>query len=396
MLTLPADHARQRLLTHQHLHAPLPQRGSEGARALLQHLRMIQLDPLDPLGTNAELVAWARVDGLARHQVYDALLPGHAFEHFAKERCLLPAEVFPTWRDHAAGRRRVQTATRRSKLPEGVLAAVLDEVRSRGPITARELQDRGAVEQLDWSGWKSTGKATSMALAVLWREGAVVICGREPSGKRYDVPERALPHVAHQPSIPFDPLALHERVRAAGLLPRATGPWWSMLTETRASGLVDRAIADGHLDEVKIEGSRRTFLTEPGWADGPIAPPDDRLRILAPLDPLLWDRKLVEQLFGFRYVWEVYKPAATREWGWYVVPLLHRGQLVGRLEGRRCGDVLQIDNVWAEPGRQLDEVALDHALERHAEALGLSEVVRPRSLPDGAATDGAPRTSTTL
>lgn len=377
MRILPADHARQRLLTHQHLHAPLPQQGTEGARALLGHLRMIQLDPLDPMGTNAELVAWARVDGLARHQVYDALLPGHAFEHFAKERCLLPAEVFPTWRDHAQRRRRVNTKARRSKLPEGVLEAVLAEVRARGPLTARELEDRGAVEQLDWSGWKSTGKATSMALAVLWRECALVVCGRGPGGKRYDIPERALPDVAGLPSQSLDQLGLLERVRAAGLLPRADGPWWSMLTETRRSGAVDKAVSEGIVEEVQVEGSRRTFLVEPGWADGAVEAADDRLRLLGPLDPLIWDRKLVQQLFGFRYLWEVYKPASKREWGWYVLPLLHRGQLVGRLEGRRDGDVLRIDTLWAESGRELDLGALDAALALHATRLGLSAVERP-------------------
>jgi uncharacterized protein YcaQ len=64
-------------------------------RALVARLRCIQLDPRDPLGTNADLVALARVDGIAKGDVYRHLLPGYAFEHFAKERCLLPASAFP-------------------------------------------------------------------------------------------------------------------------------------------------------------------------------------------------------------------------------------------------------------------------------------------------------------
>jgi uncharacterized protein YcaQ len=93
------------------------------------------------------------------------------------------------------------------------------------------------------------------------------------------------------------------------------------------------------------------------------------MRILAPLDPLLWDRKLVQQLFDFDYVWEVYKPASKRIWGYYVVPILHRGRLVGRFEGRRDDGKLQIENLWVEGDGELDEKAWKEALERHEAAL---------------------------
>ena len=102
------------------------------------------------------------------------------------------------------------------------------------------------------------------------------------------------------------------------------------------------------------------------------------MRILGPLDPMLWDRELVRCAFGFEYVWEVYKPEAQRRWGWYVCPLLHRGQLVGRLEGRVEGDVLTVSKLWREEGRTLDDAALDEALARHAAACGAKRVKRPR------------------
>jgi hypothetical protein len=103
------------------------------------------------------------------------------------------------------------------------------------------------------------------------------------------------------------------------------------------------------------------------------------MRILGPLDPVLWDRGLVSQAFGFDYVWEVYKPAARRQWGWYVCPLLHRGALVGRLEARVREDALQADNLWREKGVRLDDAALDEALARHAKACGVERVRRPRA-----------------
>ena len=102
------------------------------------------------------------------------------------------------------------------------------------------------------------------------------------------------------------------------------------------------------------------------------------MRIIGPLDSCIWDRKLTSHAFGFDYVWEVYKPAATRRYGWYVNPIMHAGALVGRLEARVEDGVLVVANLWAEPGRRLDRRALRAALARHAEGLGARGVKLPR------------------
>jgi hypothetical protein len=353
-------------------------------RTLLRHLRHIQLDPLDVIGTNADLVALARVDGISKGDVYRHLYPGHAFEHWAKERCLLPASAFPHYRERSLETRWWGLATRLERLPEKVLGAVLEEVEARGPVTAAELTDHGAVVPIDWSGWKGTGKASSMALEVLWTRCQVVVCGRGPGGKRYDVPHRALPDFARAPvgysgDEGFGRWALTERVEAAGLLSRAGGAHWSTLSPVRTSPLPDTLVREGVLEEVSLPGSPRRYLAPAGFRSRPLQSPDERMRILGPLDPLLWDRELVKYAFGFEYVWEVYKPEAQRRWGWYVCPLLHRGALVGRLEARVEEGVLRVDKVWREKGVKLDDAALDEALTRHARACGAVKVRRPRA-----------------
>ncbi|AUX44395.1 hypothetical protein SOCE26_058590 [Sorangium cellulosum] len=360
--------------------------GGEGIRALIRRLRCIQLDPLDVIGTNADLVALARVDGITRGDVYRHLFPGHAFEHFAKERCLLPAEAFPYYRERAAETPWWRVAERLRRLPERVIEEVLAEVEARGPVSARELTDHGAVQPLDWSGWKGTGRATAMALEVLWTRCQVVVCGRARRGsggrdeKRYDVPRRALPQLDHEAGAPGDLArwALLDRVEAAGLLSRAGGAHWSALSGVRTSALPDELVREGQLEEVEIAGSSRRFLAPRGFRGRGFPPVDDRLRILGPLDPLLWDRGLVKHIFGFEYVWEVYKPESERRWGWYVCPLLHRGRLVGRIDARVEGDVLRVDRIFREKGVPLDDDALDEALRRHAAACGAARVRRPR------------------
>ncbi|HCF60580.1 MAG TPA: hypothetical protein DFS52_21600, partial [Myxococcales bacterium] len=115
------------------LNRPQPKKGAAGVRALLARLRCIQLDPLDTLGTNADLVTLARVDGIAKGDVYRHLLPGHAFEHFAKERCLLPASAFPYYRRQAAETPWWRLGDRLERLAPQVLERVLEEVATRGP-----------------------------------------------------------------------------------------------------------------------------------------------------------------------------------------------------------------------------------------------------------------------
>jgi uncharacterized protein YcaQ len=377
--TITREEARHYLTGQLLLRRPLKRSGLAGARSLLEALRCIQLDPLDTIGTNPDLVAIARVDGLARGDLFRAVYPGHAFEHWAKERCLLPASAFPRYRDRAAETPWWRSAERLKRLPPGVIEKVLAELRAHGPLTAAELTDHGAVEAIDWSGWKGTAKAQTMALEVLWTRCEIVVCGREGNTKTYDVPERALPKVAkvHTDPDEFFRWALLERVEAAGLLSRAGGATWSMLSPARSTNLVGQLVDEGLLEEVLIEESSRPYLAPARFRRRRFPDYDNRIRILGPLDPIIWDRPLVKHVFDFDYVWEVYKPAKQRRWGWYVCPLLQRDRFVGRLEGT-VDRALRIRKLWVESGVTIDEDVLDAALTRHAEACRVGKVVKPR------------------
>ncbi len=367
---LSRERARRYLVGQLGLRRTRPEKGARGIRALLAALRCIQQDPLDRIGTNADLVALARVDGIRCGQVYDRLLPGHAFEHFAKERCLLPTSAFPYYRERMAGRDGWRYGKRLRRPTRKLQGEVLEEIREGGPILASALADRGRARALDWPLPSPPPPLASLALEMLVSRCQVVVCGRTGAGKLYDLPERALPRVFDAPpAADFDRWALLERVEAAGLLCLATGPHWSMLEEVRTGGLPAALVDEGLLEVATIEGSRRSYLAPAGFRKRRFPRDDGRMRILGPLDPLLWDRKLVAQVFGFDYVWEVYKPAARRKWGYYVCPLLHRGGLVGRFEGRRTPEGLRVENLWREEGAAFDERAWRATLARHEAAL---------------------------
>lgn len=380
-ITLDRDEARARLVSHLALERTAGN-GAAGTRALLKRLRAIQLDPLDVIGTNADLVVMARVDDVRRGDVWRHLFPIHAFEHFAKERCILPADAFPWYRTqgHDAQTPWWRHHERQARVPERVIAQLLEEIRARGPLTARELTDHGTVQPIDWSGWKGTTKATTMALELLWTSCEIVVAGRTESGsKLYDVPERALPKHATSRVDPaeFPRWALRERAEAAGLLTRAGGSMWSMLSSVRTSPIVQQMTEAGELVDVAIDGSTRRYLAPASFLRRRAFQYDDRVRILGPLDPLLWDRDLVRTIFGFDYVWEVYKPAHQRKWGWYVCPLLHRGHFIGRIDARVDGATLVVSKLWLESANAELE-PIQEALQRHASLCGASKVKIPR------------------
>ena len=116
--------------------------------------------------------------------------------------------------------------------------------------------------------------------------------------------------------------------------------------------VIDRHRDSGTLAEVEIDG-RGPYYARPG--DLAVLdrkrPSQPAATVLAPLDNLLWDRKLTEELFGFSYVWEVYKPPAERQFGYYVLPVIYGDRFVARMEARRNGGLLNVIGWWWETDR---------------------------------------------
>ncbi len=153
-----------------------------------------------------------------------------------------------------------------------------------------------------------------------------------------------------------------------------------MLGPIRTSPLVEEMVEAGELVDVTIEGSPRRYLALPSFLATRRPRYDDRVRILGPLDPLLWDRNLIRHAFDFDYVWEVYKPAHQRKWAWYVCPLLHRDTFIGRIDAHIEGNALVVKKLWLEGDGEQDDHrdAIMSALERHAELCGAKRVKMPR------------------
>jgi uncharacterized protein YcaQ len=398
-LVLSRDHAR-RFLVRRHLLDPARRLRPEPASvlAVVERLGSLQFDPLEvPGARNHDLVLHARIDGHLRSFCGDLLYAPagerRLFEAYNKSLNILPLHELPyyrlTWerarQRYDAGFLREHAAAKRT---------ILKQIRDGGPITSQAVsRDMGAA--VDWHWGKNTqGKAV---LEALFETGRISIARREGNRRFYDLTERLFPAELLARRVSRAEAMRHRllsRYRGVGLM----GAHGSSELTLRAGTAPERAamtlalVADGTLIKVDVEGVKgpRYVLAEELPIVEATATSDgcgpSSVVFLAPLDPLVWDRKLVEALFGFVYRWEVYTPVAKREHGYYVLPLLFGERLVGRIEPRleRETRALHIVSITFEPGFDaLAEAgfaaALGDALRAYQGLTGATKVVWPRT-----------------
>jgi len=392
------EEARWFQLYSVRLHGHRYPEGEEGIRRCFHDLDVLQLDPLPVLGRSHDLVVQARVDGTKPGQVLElAHRERLGFEYWDKMLSLIPVRHYPWFRPwmeeggNSWGRQREQKL--REEYP-GVLEAVYAAVEEHGPLSSRELKEL-EVAQEAYRGWKAT-RIANVALEALWNRGRISVARRVNFRRYFDLTERVIPaHIREQRSPALDelwPYLLKRRVGSAGLLPlRGNADSWASLRRARRSGLPERLVEEGELAKVKVEGIKTPFLA-PADAEQVLesargARFDKRARFLSPLDPLLWGRDALKDLWDFEYVWEVYKPPAERRWGYYVLPVLYGDRFVARFDGKYdpASKALQVLAYHEEPGGlPPSHPVISSAFQRFLGYLGGERI----SFPDGTTFEG--------
>jgi len=319
--------------------------GETGIRECFRDQGLIQLDPLPVLGRNHDLVIQAHVDGTHPGETLDLIHRKRlGFEYWDKMLCALPIESFPDYRAFMKSGGESWEAKREARLNRehpGTLDAVYGAVAQHGPLSSRELKSL-KIAQEEHREWKST-KTANASLEVLWNSGKVSVSYRVHYRRYFDLTERVIPaqfHEGEPPSLDsFWRTMLRRRVRAVGLLPaRGDAEVWALMQRIRRTGLPEKLVSEGALSLVRIDGIKMPFYALPQAEEGlRLAEEkafDDRVRFIAPLDPLVWARNALSRLWDFKYAWEVYKPAAKRRWGYYVLPILYQDRFVARFDGR--------------------------------------------------------------
>ncbi|MEO7020023.1 MAG: crosslink repair DNA glycosylase YcaQ family protein [Ktedonobacteraceae bacterium] len=345
-------------------------------------LGTVQYDPLNPVGRNPDLVLQARVPGY-RVDDWQALAYGEQrliYDAWDKQACLVP---IGDWARRALIRERYRAYHDREILltePEAV-EAVLAALDARGPLSSLEFERKTGYDPNSWAG----STQAKRILRSLWVNGEVVTHHRRGGRHYYDRASRVIPaeHFEQPPLLDeaaYRRWIIARRYQATGLLrPNAESAIWSACGEAAQRKQAQyELIEEGTLTPVQIDTSKHTYYAYTAalkQLDAPSLEP--HVIFLAPLDSLLWDRKGVQQIFNFDYLWEVYKPEHLRKWGYYVLPVWYGERFIARLDSRLEKGVWTISHWWWEPDITPDEYLLDAlrtAIERFMTYLGANSV----------------------
>ncbi len=340
--------------------------------SVIERLGVLQFDPLEvPGARNHDLVLHARIAGY-RREWCDLWLYGpdrRLFEIYNKSLNIVPIEELPhyrlTWARNAERYtdRPDAAASHGSERILSAHASVADEILAtlgaEGPLSTAAFAHHS--QAIDW--WWAPTRAARAVLEALFVSGRVGIARRDGNRRYYDLIERLMPADLLARTESEEDAQRHRllsRFRAVGLAsPSAQaevvyGTGDAAERRRRTAELVE----GGQLVEVGVEGLKGTRyviaeelpLLDAATAAGGSG--EQGVAFIAPLDPLMWDRRLVRQLFEFDYIWEVYVPEHKRRWGYYVLPILFGDRLVGRLEPRldRAARTLRILGTWWEEG----------------------------------------------
>jgi uncharacterized protein YcaQ len=361
----------------------------------IRRIGLLQLDTITVVDRSHYLVMLSRM-GLYDPDDLDALLhpERRLFEGWAHAACLIPVEDHEYFAPTLLARRerppQAWVERRLGDDPHGLLDAVLQEIREKGPLASRDFEDT-RDERGTWWDWKPA----KTALELLFAQGYLMVDRRESFQRYYDLTERVLPAGAGPPNRTMADYLRWATLRGVGILGVATPPHVSdyyRLKKPSTRSMLQALAAEGSIVPVGIEGWKEEAYLDP--VDLPLveqieggAHRSTVTTLLSPFDNLIWDRARVSDLFGFDYRAEMYTPAAQREYGYYVLPILHRGRLVGRLDPKadRQANTMRIRAIYLEPGQIITEELVTEiagALREFAAFHGSGRLVVERSEPE--------------
>jgi len=405
---VPLHAVRALFLQRQHLTRPRSTTMSAGRlRRFVEDVGGLQLDSINVLDRAHYLTVWSRFGAYDRARL-DRLVYRRRllFEYWAHAACLVPIGTLPWWRRAMLDYRTRHTGwsdwLRRN--PK-VLADVKAQISANGPMGGADFEGRRPRGAGGWWRWRPV----QHGLHYLWMTGALTVHSRRHFHKRYDLLERAIPSAATCAPVSAAEFTRWHIERSLHAMGAATDrDLAGYLTFPRFGPGGRRAtlaamLERGEITPIEVEGrpGRWLALTRdvPALARAArVAAPSRGTTFLAPFDSLLWFRERVARLFGYDYRIEVYTPGHERVHGYYTLPILHEGQLVGRVDAKshRGEGRLEIRHLHVEPwcaagesppagGDRLDQEAmlagLVDAMRSLATFVGAEEIVLRRVTP---------------
>jgi len=321
----------------------------------IRAMGVLQIDTIHVVARSPYLVLWSRLGDYPQPWLEEHLAEGALFEYWAHEACFVPIEDYRLLRHRMVDPDAMgwKYSARWMRERRADVDKVLNHIRSNGPVRSADFE-RTDGKGGGWWEWKPEKRS----LEVLFTAGELMIARRHNFQRVYDLAERVLPGWDDSRMPDMDEtrreLAL-KTVRALGL---ARAAWVADYYRTKPPRPDLEALADaGLLLRARVEGWKDTVYVHHELADLAQAAGEGGLTptlttILSPFDPVVWDRRRAADLFGFDYRLECYTPAEKRRYGYFTLPVLRRGALVGRIDAKahRRGGVFELKNLALEPG----------------------------------------------
>ena len=364
-LTVSAQTARRFILGCQGLWPGRRSAGRPGARRALHRLGLVQIDPLNVVGRSHDLALHARVWDYRPEHLDHLLYTSREFFDYGGTLYVLPMGELPYWRVHMARRAAEEKQRAFAVEHRQLLEALREDVASRGPVANRDYAGRNR------RGRFRSDKDTARGLRHLWLTGELMTYGRRGFERLYALRRDVAPAEVRHAATPDEADDFFAR-KALALLGLATARDWARRFRHLARLRSDPGAERRRLDELLTSGA----AVRAQIGDGPAHYlPAERAGELEAVQrgstPRVWRTRRADTLteatflpplefvtargraatwFGFDYVWEVYKPAAKRRWGYYVMPILHGDRLVGRADLRmdRAARTLIVSHLWLE------------------------------------------------
>lgn len=367
-----------------------PRGGKLTSKAFIEHLERtggLQQDSVNVLERAHYLTLWSRFGE------YDRALPDRwtyrdriAYEYWGHEACVLPASRLPL---SLRGMRRFAPSGKwwnERKPSVASIRRVLRRLREEGALESADFERTGDPTG-PWWDWKEDKRS----LENLWFRGKVAVAERRHFRRVYDLAERVYDHARPASAIEYEDTWLATGLSGCGVASEKhlAGYWTApRLSAAERRKVVARALRAKRVVEVEVDGLAGSWLARPEELEGAERlPAPTGTTLLSPFDSFLWQRDRAEELLGFRYRIEIYVPPERRVFGYYVLPILHEGRLVGRLDPKLHRDrgELEIKAIYLEEGftrgAEFDR-ALAETLADLAKFLGAETVSLPRGWRD--------------
>lgn len=361
--TLTKEQARKFILLKQGLTGDYKFCGKAGVCSFIKQAGCIQYDPIDVCGKNAELVLQSRVKGFTKDMLYELLYEDRKLvDYFDKNMAIFSIE---DWKYFERYREQYRNSSRSSDKVNEVADEVKRIIMEKGYASSGDFDMKDTV---DWA-WNPT-RLSRAALETLYFRGDLIIHHKKGTIKHYGLAEDYINKnilYAEDPNktgFDFIKWLVARRIGAIGMLWNKPSDAWLGISGLNAgirSKVFETLLAEGRIMQCTVEGISSSLYVLSEDEELVLTVMSDkklkkRMEFIAPLDNMMWDRKLIGSIFDFDYKWEIYTPVSQRKYGYYVLPVLYGDGFIGRIEAvaDKKANKLIIKNFWKE-----DEVSFD-------------------------------------